>query len=76
VSRPGTARNSNGPGQPEIQTIRAFSGLDRAGPGGPNVHLYLAAPIAARYAAFSHGVYGCLPTLRIRRLRGADDLLG
>jgi hypothetical protein len=41
MGRPGTARNSNGPGRPEIQTIRAFSGLGRAGPGGPNVHLYL-----------------------------------
>jgi hypothetical protein len=39
LGRPGTARNSNGPGRPEIQTIRAFSGLGRAGPGGPNVHL-------------------------------------
>jgi hypothetical protein len=39
MGRPGTARNSNGPGRPEIQTIRAFSGLGRAGPGGPNVHL-------------------------------------
>jgi hypothetical protein len=38
---PGTARNSNGPGRPEIQTIQAFSGLGRAEPGGPNVHLYL-----------------------------------
>jgi hypothetical protein len=37
---PGTARNSNGPGRPEIQTIRAFSGLGRAGPGSPNVHLF------------------------------------
>lgn len=34
----------------------------------------IAAPTAARYAAFSHGVYGCLPTLRIRR-RAAGDLL-
>jgi hypothetical protein len=40
MGRPGTARNSNGPGQPEIKTIRAFSGLGRAGLGGPNVHLY------------------------------------
>ena len=39
IGRPGTARNSNGLGRPEIQTIRAFSGLGRAGPGGPNVHL-------------------------------------
>jgi hypothetical protein len=42
---PGTARNSNGPGRPEIQTIRAFSGLGRARPGGPNVHLYPCPPI-------------------------------
>jgi hypothetical protein len=41
MGRPGTARNSNGPDRPEIQTIRAFSGLGRAGPGGPNVHLYI-----------------------------------
>jgi hypothetical protein len=27
MGRPGTTRNSNGPGQPEIQTIRAFFGL-------------------------------------------------
>jgi hypothetical protein len=40
LGRPGTARNSNGSGRPEIQTIRAFSGLGRAGPGDPNVHLY------------------------------------
>jgi hypothetical protein len=40
MGRPGTARNSNGPGRPEIQIIRAFSSLDRAGPAGPNVHLY------------------------------------
>jgi hypothetical protein len=40
MGRPGTARNSKGPGRPEIQTIRAFSGLGRAGPDGPNVHLY------------------------------------
>jgi hypothetical protein len=40
MGRPGTARNSNRPGRPEIQTIRVFSGLGRAGPGGPNVHLY------------------------------------
>jgi hypothetical protein len=33
MGRPGTARNSNGPTRPEIQTIRAFSGLGRAGPG-------------------------------------------
>jgi hypothetical protein len=39
MGRPGTTRNSNGPGRPEIQTIRAFSGLGRAGPGDPNVHL-------------------------------------
>jgi hypothetical protein len=32
MGRPGTAQNSNGPGRPEIQTIRAFSGLGRAGP--------------------------------------------
>jgi hypothetical protein len=31
MGRPGMARNSNGPGQPEIQTIRTFSGLGRAG---------------------------------------------
>jgi hypothetical protein len=31
VGRPGPARNSNGPGQTEIQKIRAFSGLGRAG---------------------------------------------
>jgi hypothetical protein len=41
MGRPGTARNSNGSGRPEIQTILAFSGLGRAGPGGPNVHLYI-----------------------------------
>jgi hypothetical protein len=41
MGRPGTTRNSNGPGRPEIQTIQAFSGLGRAGPGDPNVHLYL-----------------------------------
>jgi hypothetical protein len=40
MGRPGTTRNSNGAGRPEIQTIRAFLGLGRAGPGGPNVHLY------------------------------------
>jgi hypothetical protein len=40
-ARPDTARNSNGPGWPEIQIIRAFSVLGRAGPGGPNVYLYL-----------------------------------
>jgi hypothetical protein len=39
MGRPGTARNSNGPGRAEIQILRAFSGLGRAGPGGPNVHL-------------------------------------
>ena len=39
MGRPGTTQNSNGPGRPEIQTIRAFSGLGRAGPGGPNVDL-------------------------------------
>jgi hypothetical protein len=27
------ARNSNGSGWPEIQTIHAFSSLDRVGPG-------------------------------------------
>jgi hypothetical protein len=31
VGRPGMTRNSNGSGWPEIQTIRAFSGLGRAG---------------------------------------------
>jgi hypothetical protein len=31
MGRLGTTRNSNGPGRPEIQTIRAFSGLGRAG---------------------------------------------
>jgi hypothetical protein len=31
VGWPGTARNSNRLGQPKIQTIRAFSGLGRAG---------------------------------------------
>jgi hypothetical protein len=36
----GPARNSNRPGRPEIQTIWAFLGLGRDGPGGPNVHLY------------------------------------
>jgi hypothetical protein len=41
MGRPDTARNSNEPDRPEIQTIRAFSGLDRAGPDGTNVHLYL-----------------------------------
>jgi hypothetical protein len=41
MGRPGMARNSNGPGRPEIQTIRAFSGLGRAGPSDPNVHLYV-----------------------------------
>jgi hypothetical protein len=40
MGRPGTTRNSNGPARPEIQTIRIFSGLGRAGPGGTNVHLY------------------------------------
>jgi hypothetical protein len=40
VGRPGTTRNSNGPGRPEIQTIRAFSGLGQARLCGPNVHLY------------------------------------
>jgi hypothetical protein len=40
VGWPGTTPNSNRSGQPEIQTIRVFSGLDRAGPDGPNVHLY------------------------------------
>jgi hypothetical protein len=40
MGRPGTTRNSNGSGRPEIQTIRAFLGLGRAGPGGRNVHLY------------------------------------
>jgi hypothetical protein len=44
MGRPGTARNSNGLGRPEIQTIRAFSGLGRAGSDGPNVHLYRAPP--------------------------------
>jgi hypothetical protein len=39
MGRPGTTQNSNGPDQPEMQTIRAFSGLGRAGPGGPNIHL-------------------------------------
>jgi hypothetical protein len=40
MGRPGTTRNSNEPGQPKIQTIRAFSGLGQAAPG-PNVHLYM-----------------------------------
>jgi hypothetical protein len=31
MGRPGTARNSNGLGRPEIQIIRAFSDLGRAG---------------------------------------------
>jgi hypothetical protein len=31
MGRPGTTQNSNGPARPEIQTIRAFSGLGRAG---------------------------------------------
>jgi hypothetical protein len=31
VGQPDMAQNSNGSGQPEIQTIRAFSGLGRAG---------------------------------------------
>jgi hypothetical protein len=31
MGRPGTAQNSNGLGRPEIQTIRAFLGLGRAG---------------------------------------------
>jgi hypothetical protein len=31
VGRPGTTRNSNGLGRPEIQTIWAFSGLGQAG---------------------------------------------
>jgi hypothetical protein len=31
IGRPCMARNSNGPGRHEIQTIRAFSGLGRAG---------------------------------------------
>jgi hypothetical protein len=39
MGRPGTTRNSNGSGRPEIQTIRVFLGLGRVGPGGPNVHL-------------------------------------
>jgi hypothetical protein len=39
VGRPGTARNSNGSEQPEIQTIRVFSGLGRTEPDGTNVHL-------------------------------------
>jgi hypothetical protein len=39
MGQPGTARNSNGSGRPKSQTIRAFSGLGRAGPGGLNVHL-------------------------------------
>jgi hypothetical protein len=39
IGRPGTARNSNGPVQPEIQTIQNFSDLDGAGPGDSNVHL-------------------------------------
>jgi hypothetical protein len=39
LSNYGPARNSNGTDWPEIQTIRTFSGLGRAGPGGPNVHL-------------------------------------
>jgi hypothetical protein len=30
MDRPGTARNSNGSGRPEIQTIRAWAGLGRA----------------------------------------------
>jgi hypothetical protein len=41
MGRPGTTQNSNGSGRPEIQTIRTFSGLARAEPSGPNVHLYV-----------------------------------
>jgi hypothetical protein len=33
MGRPGTTQNSYGPDWPEIQTIRAFTGLGRAGPG-------------------------------------------
>jgi hypothetical protein len=33
IGRLGPARNSNGPARPEIQTIRAFSGLGRTRPG-------------------------------------------
>jgi hypothetical protein len=51
MGRPRTTRNSNGPGRPEIQTLRAFSGLGRAGPGGPNVHLYLEATLLHHEAA-------------------------
>jgi hypothetical protein len=40
VGRPGMARNSNGLAWPEIQIIQVFSGLGRAGPDGPNVHMY------------------------------------
>jgi hypothetical protein len=59
VGRPGTARNSNGTGQPEIQTIWVFSGLGRAGPDGPNVHLY------RQQIRDLHPSY--LPLLRFRR---------
>jgi hypothetical protein len=41
IGRPGTVQNSNGSSRPEIQTIQTFSGLGRAGLGGPNVHIGL-----------------------------------
>jgi hypothetical protein len=59
MGRPDTTRNSNGPGRPEIQTIWAFSGLGRAGPGGPNVHLYLCMIIT------SYVVFVCINTFSL-----------
>jgi hypothetical protein len=59
MGRPDTARNSNGPGRPEIQTIRAFSGLGRVGPGGPNVHLYVSDSVLARVLSGASVVCFC-----------------
>jgi hypothetical protein len=46
VGRPGTAQNSNGSGQPEIQTIRAFFGLGPNRAGQPEC-----TPIPTTYVA-------------------------
>jgi hypothetical protein len=43
---PGTTRNSNGPDQPKIQIIWAFSGLNRAKPG-VRMYTYNAACVGA-----------------------------
>jgi hypothetical protein len=66
VGRSGTARKSNGPSRPEIQTIRLFRVW--AGPGGPNVSPIITTQARPADAATAAGLRRAGPR---RRSHGA-----